>query len=75
MRRVVGMDIDDCSPVYALSPTMASGGGSGGGGGTGGLALGASDGCDVSQVRDVHRLIGGSCRRGGNPKQLVSSFW
>ena len=44
------MDIGDCSPVYALSPTMASGGGSGGGGGTGGLATGASDGRDVSPL-------------------------
>ena len=40
----------DCSPAYALSPTMASGGGSGGGGGAGGLALGASDGCEASPL-------------------------
>ena len=47
MRRVIGMDIGDCSLVYALSPTMASGGGSGGGGGTGGFATGVLGGCET----------------------------
>ena len=44
------MDIGDCSPVFALSPTMASGGGSGGGGGTGGFATGVLGGCEASQL-------------------------
>ena len=44
------MDIGDCSPVFALSPMMASGGGSDGGGGTGGFATGVLGGCEASQL-------------------------
>ena len=44
------MDIGDCSPVFVLSPMMASGGGSDGGGGTGGFATGVLGGCEASQL-------------------------